>query len=166
MLAWFTYALQTSCRMFPVAQDNLKRCRKFSSGMCGPSFAELTQSKPTTSDTCHLEYTPALWRRAGCMGEVQEGGGTRILTADSRLGQKPIARWKAIMVGWAARSCPILLRPHACQAPRDSLGKNAGAGCHSLLQGIFLTQESNQVSCFEGGLSIDWATREAHSSLK
>ena len=25
----------------------------------------------------------------------------------------------------------------------DFLGKNTGVGCHSLLQGIFLTQESN-----------------------
>ena len=27
--------------------------------------------------------------------------------------------------------------------PRDSPGKNTGVGCHTLLQGIFLTQESN-----------------------
>ena len=27
--------------------------------------------------------------------------------------------------------------------PWDSLGKNTGGGCHFLLQGIFLTQESN-----------------------
>ena len=31
----------------------------------------------------------------------------------------------------------------ARQAPWDSLGKNTGVGCHSLLQGIFLTQEYN-----------------------
>ena len=28
--------------------------------------------------------------------------------------------------------------------PRDSSGKNTGMGCHFLLQGIFLTQRSNQ----------------------
>ena len=27
---------------------------------------------------------------------------------------------------------------------QDSSGKNTGVGCHALLQGIFLTQESNQ----------------------
>ena len=37
----------------------------------------------------------------------------------------------------------------ACQAPCpwDSPGKNTGAGCHFLLQGIFLTQDRTQVSC-------------------
>ena len=33
-------------------------------------------------------------------------------------------------------------RPTLCD-PRDSPGKNAGVGCHALLQGIFLTQELN-----------------------
>ena len=33
----------------------------------------------------------------------------------------------------------------ACQAPLslESPGKNTGVGCHTLLQGIFLTQELN-----------------------
>ena len=40
------------------------------------------------------------------------------------------------------------LRPHVLQptrlfCPQDSLGKNTGMGCHSLLQGIFPTQGSN-----------------------
>ena len=40
------------------------------------------------------------------------------------------------------------LRPHALEAARllcpwDSLGKNTGVGCHSLFQGIFLTQGLN-----------------------
>ena len=40
------------------------------------------------------------------------------------------------------------LRPHGLQpasllCPWDSPGKNTGAGCHFLLQGIFPTQESN-----------------------
>ena len=34
---------------------------------------------------------------------------------------------------------------HLCQW--NSPGKNIGVGCHSLLQGIFLTQASNCVSC-------------------
>ena len=32
---------------------------------------------------------------------------------------------------------------HSLLCPWDSPGKNTGAGCHFLLQGIFLTQESN-----------------------
>ena len=40
------------------------------------------------------------------------------------------------------------LRPHALEAfrllcPWDSPGKNTGVGCHSYLQGIFPTQQSN-----------------------
>ena len=34
---------------------------------------------------------------------------------------------------------------HLC--PWNAPGKNIGMGCHSLLQGIFLTQASNRVSC-------------------
>ena len=41
------------------------------------------------------------------------------------------------------------LRPHGRNPPGssvhgESLGKNIGVGCHSLLQGIFPTQKSNQ----------------------
>ena len=32
---------------------------------------------------------------------------------------------------------------HRLLSPRNSLGKNTGVGCHSLLQGIFLNQGSN-----------------------
>ena len=44
--------------------------------------------------------------------------------------------------GLVAESCPTLATPWtvAFQAPS---GKNTGVGCHSLLQGIFLTQELN-----------------------
>ena len=43
---------------------------------------------------------------------------------------------------------PLTLRPHGLKFSRlicswDSPGKNAGVGCHALLQGIFLTQRSN-----------------------
>ena len=46
-----------------------------------------------------------------------------------------------------AKSCPTL-RPHGLQparvpCPWDFPGKNAGVDCHFLLQGIFLTQETN-----------------------
>ena len=42
----------------------------------------------------------------------------------------------------------------------DSAGKNTGVGSHAFLQGIFPTQESNQVSHIAGGFFITWATRE------
>ena len=42
------------------------------------------------------------------------------------------------------QSCPTLCDPMDCSTrllcPRGSPGKNAGMGCHALLQGIFLTQ--------------------------
>ena len=46
------------------------------------------------------------------------------------------------------QSCPTLCDPMDCIPTRllclwASPGKNTGVGCHSLLQGIFLTQGSN-----------------------
>ena len=43
------------------------------------------------------------------------------------------------------QSCPTLCDPMDTRllCPRDFLGKSTGVGCHFLLQGIFLTQESN-----------------------
>ena len=38
---------------------------------------------------------------------------------------------------------PHGLEPTRLLCPWDSPGKNIGVGCHFLLQGIFLTQESN-----------------------
>ena len=49
--------------------------------------------------------------------------------------------------GLVAKSCPTLAIPWSVPTrllcPWDSPGKNTGVGCHFLLQGIFLTQESN-----------------------
>ena len=49
-----------------------------------------------------------------------------------------------------AQSCPNVCDPVVCSLPSsfvfgDSPGKNTGMGSHSLLQGIFPTQESNLV---------------------
>ena len=46
------------------------------------------------------------------------------------------------------QSCPTFCNPKDCNPPSsyvhgDSPGKNTGVGCHALLQGIFLTQESS-----------------------
>ena len=45
----------------------------------------------------------------------------------------------------------------------DSPGKNTGVGCHSLLQGIFLTQGSNPGLLHCSSFFTDGATREASS---
>jgi len=41
------------------------------------------------------------------------------------------------------RCDPVDRSPPGSSVPEDSPGKNTGVGCHSLLQGIFLTQELN-----------------------
>ena len=65
-----------------------------------------------------------------------------------------------------APSCPTLYNSIDCSPPGssvhgDSPGKNTGVGCHALLQGIFPTQGSTQVSCSAGGFFTNWATWEA-----
>ena len=75
--------------------------------------------------------------------------------------------WRVVVVVVESLSCVQLLQPHglvACQAPlsMDSLGKNTWVGCHSLLQGIFLTQELNPRLLHWGRLFTNWATRESH----
>ena len=42
-----------------------------------------------------------------------------------------------------AKSCSTLVIPWTGYSLWDSPGKNTGAGCHFLIQGIFPTQESN-----------------------
>ena len=49
---------------------------------------------------------------------------------------------------WVTSVMSNSVRPHGLQiarllCPWDSPGKKTGVGCHALLQGIFLTQESN-----------------------
>ena len=57
--------------------------------------------------------------------------------------------WDGIIVlVLVAQSCPALCNPMDCSQPGssvhgDSPGKHTRLGCHSLLQGIFLTQGSN-----------------------
>ena len=59
-------------------------------------------------------------------------------------------------------SCSVksnALRPHGLEparllCPWNSPGKSTGVGCHSLLQGVFLTQASNLgLSCIAGRFS-------------
>ena len=54
-----------------------------------------------------------------------------------------------VCVCLVAQLCPTLCDPMDCSPPGssvhgDSSGKNTGVDCQALLQGIFLTQESNQ----------------------
>ena len=51
--------------------------------------------------------------------------------------------------------------PPGSSVHEDSPGKNTGVGCHALLQGIFPTQGSTQVSCIAGQFFTIWAIREA-----
>ena len=71
--------------------------------------------------------------------------------------------------GLVAKSCLALATPWtiACQAPL-SMGFSRleyWSGCHFLLQRIFQTQESNQVSCIASRFFTNWAMREAHNSI-
>ena len=60
---------------------------------------------------------------------------------------------KLLGISWfvlclVAQQCPTLCNPMVCSPPgysvhRDSLGKTTGAGCHALLQEIFLAEGSN-----------------------
>ena len=52
-------------------------------------------------------------------------------------------------------------QPTRFPCPWDFPGKDTGVGRHFLLQGIFPTQGSNQVSCTAGRFFTYWATREA-----
>ena len=53
----------------------------------------------------------------------------------------------AVLCAKSLQLCLTLCDPMDCSLPGllpwDSLGKNTGAGCHFLLQGIFLAQELN-----------------------
>ena len=53
------------------------------------------------------------------------------------------------VLGLVTQSCPTLCDPRGCSPPGssvcgDSPGKNTWVGCHALLQGNFLTEESNR----------------------
>ena len=58
-----------------------------------------------------------------------------------------IHSWKSLCVlscfSMSNSMRPYGLSPTRLLCPCDSPGKNSGVGCHALLQGIFLTQESN-----------------------
>ena len=72
------------------------------------------------------------------------------------------------------QSCQTLCSPMDCSppvllCPWDSPGKNTGVGCHSLLQGIFLTQDptcASCLSCIGRQIPCHWATSSLRGSFK
>ena len=52
----------------------------------------------------------------------------------------------ACLCAESLQSCPTLCEPARLLCPWDSPGKDAGVGCHALLEGLFPTQGSNP--CF------------------
>ena len=58
------------------------------------------------------------------------------------------------------------LRPHVLYSPWNSPGQDTAVGSHSLLQWIFLTQESNRVSCIAGEFITRWDTRETIANIR
>ena len=71
-----------------------------------------------------------------------------------------------LCVRFIAKSCLTLLQLHGLKpatllCPRDFSGKNTRMGCHSLLQGTFLTQGSNSHLLYCPWILYYWLTREA-----
>ena len=60
---------------------------------------------------------------------------------------------------------PSGLWPGSLLCPWNSPGKNAGVGCHSLLQWIFLTQGLNPIFCIASRFFTIWATRETQRKV-
>ena len=74
---------------------------------------------------------------------------------DNPKATRNVQRRACAMLCLVAQSCPTLWNPMDCSPPGssvhgDSPGKNTGAGCHALLQGIFPTSDWTQVSCTAG----------------
>ena len=63
---------------------------------------------------------------------------------------------------------PMDCSPQGSSVHEDSPGKNTGVDCHTLLQGIFPTQNWTQVSCIAGRFFTIWATRGdyQHTSIR
>ena len=74
------------------------------------------------------------------------------------------------MLCLVTQSCPTLCDPMDCSlwgfsVHEDSPGKNTGAGCHALLQGILPIQGLNPGVLHSGRFFIVWNTRESQNRL-
>ena len=67
--------------------------------------------------------------------------------------------------GYLTLCHPMDCSPLGSSVHGDSPGKNTGVGCHALLQGIFPTQDQNQVSGIAGIFFTIWATRETYPTV-
>ena len=90
-----------------------------------------------------------------------------------KVGGEMHAGWKVCrrLLGWkvnvlVTQSCLTLCDPMDCSPWCSSVrgilqaGRLEWVACHSLLQGIFLIQGSNPVSCIAGRFFTIWAARE------
>ena len=70
-----------------------------------------------------------------------------MLTYTQTTKEKPIKEqeenFKGNVVVLVTQTCPTLCDPAKLLCPWISPGKNTGAGCHFILQGIFMTQGLN-----------------------
>ena len=71
----------------------------------------------------------------------------QIVVTSSPRSQDTIWRNSVLVAQSSPAVCDPILQPSRPLCPWNSPGKNTGVGSHSLLQGIFLTQGLNPVSC-------------------
>ena len=89
--------------------------------------------------------------------------------ADQQMPGSRAVLWKVSQ----SASCSVMsnflwlhgMKPTRLLCPWDSPSKNTGVCSHPLLQGIFPTQGSNQVSCIAGRFFTVWATREGQITI-
>ena len=97
-----------------------------------------------------------------CCG-LDGGGGYEEYGSYEIKGQKALCRhWetRVRLEVLVSQSCPTLCNPMDCNL-LGSFVHGILQGCHSLLQGIFPTQELSPVSCIASRFFTIWATREA-----
>ena len=121
---------------------------------------EQTQGRPRGPQSCSTFLllmccdrlrllTNAQWQHPVCLRNWSRLHPIRALIFPSLSSPFPSPQhWHEGMCAKSLQLCPTLCDPMDCSPPGssahgDSPGKNTGVGCHALLQGIFVTQESN-----------------------
>ena len=132
-----------------------------------PATASCVTSFPTATDPPHQHRHGPLSDLGAAIFERREASDGKLPASHAVLGRlDPQLLVPHPVVGHAKHCCysvtesrPTLLGPHGLQPTRLLCpwylpGKNIGAGCHFLLQGIFLTQGSNPCLLYGQGDSI------------
>ena len=132
-----------------------------------PATASCVTSFPTATDPPHQHRHGPLSDLGAAIFERREASDGKLPASHAVLGRlDPQLLVPHTVVGHAKHCCysvtesrPTLLGPHGLQPTRLLCpwylpGKNIGAGCHFLLQGIFLTQGSNPCLLYGQGDSI------------